>query len=196
MRATGGLLHTDHPGSAHIHEPIRTRNDRAQVGATRGRPMKKARRPVTESLDPHNIRAYRKRARPMLFLGVMLLLVGLRGYLVPASAEDTAAHEALGAITYGVWHAGLTLSGVLLIVGLGPRLRPEVEVVGLWVGLWAVAVHSVALLIVFGLLSSPTIALAGSLMWVLWGRIDDLRQIALRDRRVQQTGFPGGERRT
>lgn len=149
---------------------------------------------MTESLDPHNMRAYRKRARPMMFLGALLLLVGLRGYLVPASANDTAAHEALGSLAYGVWHAGLTISGVLLIVGVG-RLRPEIEVLGLWAGLWAIAVHSAAYLVVFGLVSSPTAALALVLMWVLWGRIDDLRRFALRDRRQAQLPFAGRERR-
>lgn len=151
---------------------------------------------MTESLDPHNRRAYRKRARPMLFLGVMMLVVGLRGYLVPASADDTAAHAALGAIAYAVWHAGLTLSGVLLIAGLGPRLQPEIEVVGLWTGLWAIAVHSAAILAVFGARAIPTLAIAFTLMWVLWGRIDDLRVYASTDRRRRQAPFPGSERRT
>lgn len=138
---------------------------------------------VTNSLNPSHIRAYRRRARPMLFLGVMLVLVGLRGYIVPASADDTAAHMVLGSIAYGVWHAGLTLSGVLLIVGLGPKVMPEVEVVGLWAAMWAVVVHSAAIVMVFGGRAASTLALALTLLWVLWGRIDDLRLFALSDRR-------------
>jgi hypothetical protein len=158
--------------------------------------LRTGRAKVTESLDPHNKRAYRRRARPVLFLGVMLLLVGLRGYIVPATADDTATHEALGATAYGIWHAGLTVSGLLLIVGLGPRLLPEIEVLGLWSGMWAVGVHSAAILSVFGSRAIPTVALAVTLVWVLWGRIDDLRVYALRDRRSRQSPFPGRERRT
>lgn len=157
-------------------------------------PRRKAK--LTESLDPHNVRAYRKRARPMLFLGVMMLLVGLRGYLVPATADDTATHEALGSIAYGIWHAGLTISGLLLIIGLGPRLLPEIEVLGLWSSMWAVSVHSAAILSVFGGRAIPTVALAVTLIWVLWGRVDDLRVFAVRDRRRSQLPFPGRERRT
>jgi hypothetical protein len=150
---------------------------------------------MTESLDPHNTRAYRKRARPMLFLGTLLLLVGLRGYLVPADADDTAAHTALGPTVYAIWHAGLTLSGVLLIAGLGPRLRPEIEVLGLWVGLWAISVHASAIALVFGARAIPTLALVVAFMWVLWGRLDDLRSYALADRRKRPQPYPGPERR-
>jgi hypothetical protein len=153
------------------------------------------RAPVTNSLDPANKQAYRRRARPLLFLGVMLFIVGLRGYLVPASADDTAAHIALGPVAYGVWHAGLTLSGLLLIVGLGPRLMPELEVIGLWAAMWSVLVHSAAILFVFGARATPTLALAGTLIWVLWGRLDDLRRLALLERRRHDAAHGFGRRR-
>lgn len=154
---------------------------------------------MTESLDPHNARAYRKRARPMLFIGMMLLAVGLRSYLLPATVDDGAAHRVLGSVTFAVWHAGLTISGMIVIVGL-LRLRPEIEVLGLCAAIWAVAVHGLAIILVFGWRGTSTVALVLVAVWVLWGRMADLREFALTerphpDRRLEQQSIPHPERR-
>lgn len=135
---------------------------------------------MSESLDPHNARAYRRRARPMLFIGALMFAIGLRGYLLPETADDTAAHVVLGSLTYGIWHAGLTLAGLIIVYAL-MRLRPEIEVIGLWVAIWAVAVHGVAVAVVFGWRSTSTVALVLVAIWVLWGRVADLRDFAQRD---------------
>ena len=138
-------------------------------------------RHMTNSLDPHNARAYRKRARPMLFIGALMFAVGLRGYLLPATVDDSAAHKVLGSLTYGVWHASLTVAGLIIVYGL-TRLRPEIEVIGLWVSAWAVSIHGLAVAAVFGWRATSTVALVLVCVWVLWGRIADLREIALRER--------------
>lgn len=149
---------------------------------------------MTESLDPQNRRAYRRRAAPMVLLGALLLLVGLRGYLIPATVEDTAAHEALGTLTYAVWHAGLTVSGLVILIGL-LSLRPEVEVLGLWAGVWALGVHGAALALTFGWASTTTAGLVLLAIWVLLVRSSDLRAFASRDRRRIRRHVPVERRR-
>ena len=61
--------------------------------------------------------------------------------------------------------------------------------------MWSVLVHSAAILIVFGARATPTLALACTLLWVLWGRLDDLRRMALTERRRHDKAHGFGRRR-
>jgi hypothetical protein len=111
---------------------------------------------VTESLDPRNARAYRRRAAPFLLPAYLLVLAGIGAIANPDSADRTTVARLLPASIELVWQVSYILAGLLITAGvLWPRRpQPAFEAIGDWVAIWALAVNLLALLAVRGIAAS------------------------------------------
>lgn len=129
---------------------------------------------MTNSLDPHARRAYRRRAAPYLLPAWLLLLAGL-GALFGTGDMPTSVSQIITVDwVERLWQIGYTAAAACLIVGL-MRPLPLVELVGDWLALWALAVNLACLLAARGVLNTGLVGFTyGLTITVIGLRINDL----------------------
>jgi hypothetical protein len=128
--------------------------------------------------------AYRRSARPYIFLGVLCILAGVGGLLDPeALGQSTLARE-LGPPAQKVWLGCYALGGVLLLAGtMWPRrAREEWETAGLCLVLGGMAINAMIVLALRGPLTGGTTLLSILFAsWMIQGRLQELRERATFD---------------
>lgn len=155
---------------------------------------------MTNSLDPHARRAYRRRAAPYLLPAWLLLIAGLGALLSPGDMPTSVSQVITVEWVERLWQVGYTVAAVCLLVGL-MRPLPLVELVGEWLALWALAVNLGCLLAVRGLFNTGLLGFTYALtMTVIGLRIFDLltrphtprstRLVASAERRLDERDEP------
>jgi hypothetical protein len=113
----------------------------------------------------------------------LLVQAGLAAFAHPDEAAQTTVAQLLPRNVELLWQTGYMLAGLLMVVGvLWPR--PTVEVVGHWLGLWALTVNVLALLAVRGVAGAGIATAAyGVTMLALVTRIRSLHALPPRQER-------------
>lgn len=133
---------------------------------------------VTHSLDPSNVRAYRRRAVPLLLPAYLLVIAGIGALLNPDAAERTTVARLLPSYIEAIWQGAYILGGILIAYG-AMRPRPAIEIVGAWLALYALGLNLVALIVVAGVAGAGIAPFAYVLtLSVLALRISDLHSAA------------------
>lgn len=139
---------------------------------------------MTNSLSPLHADAYRRRARVITAYGLISLIVGTAGLIDRDLLTSSSAVQTLDGPVVVVWLGLQVAGGGLAALGVR-RLRPDVELVGLWLLFANVAINGSAILLnrgpVGGGVTSASMVLVA---YVLHGRIGDLHDAARTERRV------------
>jgi hypothetical protein len=121
--------------------------------------------------------AYRRSARPYIFLGVLCLLAGVGGLLdQEALGQSTIARE-LGAWAQKVWLGCYALGGLLLLAGtMWPRrAREDIETAGLCMVLGGMAINGMVVLTLRGPVVGGTTLL--SILFASWMKVAGVARV-------------------
>src|SRR4051812_2365069 len=124
-----------------------------------------------ESLNPHNVRRYRRRARLGLALAGVAIPTTILGLVHPAAVEHSAIGIALSGPLDTLWLIGYLLGAVLITLGIlwHPVPRPELEVLGLWLFMGSTVTNALAIIAVRGPIGGLLTGLSlFGLVWVLY----------------------------
>lgn len=152
-------------------------------------------------LDPERCKRYRRSARPIVFAAVLFALAGIQGLIAPEGLGASTVARELGRVAQTAWLFLYAFGGVVVIAGARwpRRPRPELEVLGLWPLMGGSTINLGTLLLIHGPIpngaSLTTIGLLGLAIWTLHGRVLDLEDAALVERRVRRTPPPSSDRR-
>jgi hypothetical protein len=145
--------------------------------------------------------AYRRSARPYIFLGVLCLLAGVGGLLDPEGIGTSTIARELGAWAQKVWLGCYALGGLLLLMGtMWPRrAREDIETSGLCMVLGGMAINGMVVLTLRGpIVGGTTLLSILFASWMIQGRLQELRELATFeqwDRRQSLRRWSGRERR-
>lgn len=136
------------------------------------------------SLDPRSPAAYRRRARPFIFVGYILAVAGLSAIFSPPPDSQTTVAQLVSPTADLTWQVAYALGGILIAFGaLLPR--PDIEGWGLWLAIFALLVNLLALLAVRGVAGAGLAPAAYVLtLWIVYSRIVDLHTAARTERRA------------
>lgn len=132
------------------------------------------------SLDPRSVVPYRRRARAILFVGVLFLSAGIGGLLNPHDVGESIVARELTSAAQTVWLALFAIGGLLVVLGIRwPGCpRPELEVLGLWPLIGGSSINLLTIVVSRGPIPPPavmtTVVLLGLAIWTLHGRVMDL----------------------
>lgn len=153
---------------------------------------------MTESLNPYNVRMYRRRGALSIGLGIAGMIISAAALLDPGLLTTSSAAQKLKGPVDEIWLTAYFFGSLAAVAGVTwrPIPRPATEAVGLWFLIFAMLVNGVAIIanrgiIGGGITAVPLFAIA----WVLSQRIRDLHEAAKIDRRVVDVGRPSGDRR-
>lgn len=139
---------------------------------------------MSNSLDPRDGYAYRRRGRAIAAYGLIQCLIGTAGLADRSLLTTWSAVQALDGWIVVVWLIYQSLGGALVAIGVY-ALRPQLELYGLKALLGFVVINAGAILLNRGPVGGGVTAAAlGLSAYVIQGRIGDLIFSAKRDRRV------------
>ena len=152
---------------------------------------------MTESLNPRNVRLYRRRGSLSVGLGIAGIVVATAALVDPALLTTSSAAQRLNGPVDEIWLSAYLTGSIMAVAGVMWAIpRPAIEAAGLWLLIFALLVNGIAIVINRGAIGGgitavPVVAIA----WVLWNRIRDLHEAAHYDRRVIDVGRTVGDRR-
>lgn len=144
-----------------------------------------------ESLDPHNARAYRRRARLSRSLGIGAIPVALTALISPATLGPSSVATALAGPLDTAWTLGYLFGGIFAAAGVvwRPFPRPELEALGLWLLIGAMVINGLAIVAIRGPVAGGLTSIG---LWVLadalYARTRDLEEARKRERRAAADG--------
>jgi hypothetical protein len=151
---------------------------------------------MTNSLDPHHPREYRRRGAPIAAFGLTGVILGTTGVIDPGLLGSSSVGQQLDGPLDELWLAIYALAGLACFIGV-VFLRPALEVVGLTFLLAAVLINGMAVFVNRGLVAGGvTTSSLFFTAWVLWWRIGDLRRAANANRRLMVTPIDFPDRRS
>jgi hypothetical protein len=121
-------------------------------------------------------RAYRRQQRAMFLIGALIFLSGIGFYFAPDRNQSSVAQTLTGPLA-DVWYAEYIVSGLAIMWGT-QRPAPNVERMGHILFLTALAINTIAVILVLGGRSLPTIPAYIIAAWVSFGRLHDLTAAA------------------
>jgi hypothetical protein len=158
---------------------------------------------VTNSLDPHEAKLYRRRARLSGTLG--LAAIPTAGAALVSHAAFGASQSAIAIVLSGpidtMWILAYLFGGIFMAGGVfwRPFPRPEFEALGCWLMIGAMVTNGLAIIAVRGPVAGGLTSLGlFALADVLLARTRDLNSARLRHKAVReraQAAYDGPERR-
>lgn len=139
-----------------------------------------------ESLDPHNAKAYRRRARLSRSLGIGAIPVALTALVDPDTLGAASVATALAGPIDTFWILGYLFGGMAAAAGVlwRPYPRPELEALGVWLLIGAMVINGLAIVALRGPIAGGVTSVG---LWVLadvlYARARDLEEARARERR-------------
>lgn len=131
-------------------------------------------------------RYLRRQNRALTFLGLAFVVAGTQFFLDPAALERSAVGSALAGLWDEAWSLLYIVGGAFIVYGT-QRPSPRLELPGHTLVACALLVNLGAIFVALGWAGIGRTPLYLVALWVLWGRVHDLR--AVRERRQ---GLPDG----
>jgi hypothetical protein len=131
--------------------------------------------PVSDEVRTER-RAYRRMQRAMFLVGLLIFLSGV-GFYFSTDKNQSSIGRTLSGPLDDIWYAEYLLSGLAIMWGT-QRPAPNIERVGHILFLTALAINTIAVLLVLGSRSLTTIPAYVIAAWVSWGRLHDLTAAA------------------
>jgi hypothetical protein len=140
---------------------------------------------MTESLNPHNARLYRRRARLSRSLGFACVPIALTALLDRETLGTASVAYALEGPLDTAWILAYLIGGACAFAGVEwrPYPRPEVEALGVWLLVGAMVINGLAIVATRGAVAGGVTAIGLFVLAdVLYGRARDLDEARERRR--------------